>query len=235
MRSRNTLRQRVKVADSLERSYSPGLRCIHFEQPDCHRGEDDRRQRTGNTLGDIRHTDTYQKREKAYAECPPVGVKMVGVIDPFVDEVRRYVGQTETEEIVHLGGENRDGYTRCESDNNRIGDELDDRAEVEQTHNNEDDTCHNRGDSQSGKTILLDDAVDDDNKSAGGTAYLHFAAAKKRDDESGDDGRDKSFSGADSGRDTEGDGKRDSYDTDDDAGESVLGKLRACVVRERAK
>ena len=48
---------------------------------------------------------------------------------------------------------------------------------MRQTHHNQQDTRHDRCDRETGKTELLDDAVDDDDERTRRTAYLHFAAA----------------------------------------------------------
>ena len=53
---------------------------------------------------------------------------MLRVVDPFIDEVSRYVRQTQTEEIIHLRREDRYCDTRRETYDNRVGNELDHRS-----------------------------------------------------------------------------------------------------------
>ena len=125
MRSRDAVRQRVQVADRLHTRYAPGGRRVGLQKPYNESGKHDSRQTAGDTLRDLRHKDTQQQREDTDAECPPVHLKMLGVENPFIDEVRRHVRQTHAEEIIHLCGEYRQRDTGCETHDDGVGNELD--------------------------------------------------------------------------------------------------------------
>ena len=142
---------------------------------------------------------------------------MTEVDRPFGKEIGGHVGNGHPEEVFDLGGENGEGNTTGEAYDNGVGDETDDGAELECSHEDEEDACHDGGDGKPFDTELLDDAVDDDNESPCGTADLHGAAAEERDEEAGNDGSYQSFFGADAGSDAECNGERQGDNAHDDA------------------
>ena len=83
------------------------------------------------------------------------------------------IAQPETEEIVDLGREDGQRDTGSEADNDRIGDEFDDRAESEHAHQQENHTGHERRDRKPVETELGYDIIDDDDKCACRAADLH--------------------------------------------------------------
>ena len=155
---------------------------------------------------------------------------MLRVIDPFIHEVSRYIAQPETEEIVHLGREDRHGDTCSETDDDGVRHELNDRTQMRYTHHNEQNTRHDGSDHQTAQTVLLDDAVDDDDERTRRTAYLHLAAAEDRDQQTGDDRRHQAFRRTYTRRYTESDGEGDRYNTYDDTCQRILTELRTVIL-----
>ncbi len=134
------------------------------------------------------------------------------------------VGDTETEKVVHLSGENSQRNTCRKAHNDRVGNELDDVSQFEQAHNNEQYARHNHGDKQTCQTVLLNDTVDDDNECARRSANLHFAPAESRDDKARNDGGNKPLGRSYTRRDTERNRQRNSHHAHDDTGNRILQK-----------
>lgn len=141
--------------------------------------------------------------------------------------------EVEAEDVGHLRGEDGHGNTAREAHDDGIGDELDDRTQPEEPHEQEQHAAHERCHQKSRLAVLLDDAVNDDDEGAGRAANLDAAAAQQRDDKAGDDGRDDALLGRDARSDAEGDGQRQGDDADDDAGHQVAHKVGTRVVAER--
>ena len=160
---------------------------------------------------------------------------MMEIEDPFVDEVRRHIGQSETEEIIHLGREDRDCNTGSETDDNGVGHELNHRPETRKTHEDKQYTRHHGSDHQTGQTVLLDDTVDDNDEGACGTTDLHLTSTEHGDDQTGYDGCDQTFRRAYSGGYTEGDSEGYGNDADNDSGQGILTELCTRVVAQCMK
>ena len=160
---------------------------------------------------------------------------MAEIEHPFPGEIARngLAPEVEPEEVGDLRGEDRHGDTARKAHDDRIGDELDDRAQPAKPHDQQQDAAHERSDEQSRFAVLLDDAVDDDDEGARGASDLHAAAAQQRDDESSDNGGDDALFGRHARSDTEGDGQRQGDDADNDAGHQVAQEIRAGIVLQR--
>ena len=104
-------------------------------------------------------------------------MKMPAVVDPFINEVRRHIRQPQTEEIIHLGAEDRQRYTCRKTHNHRVRHELNDRSQMRHTHHNQQYTRHDGGYCQPRQTVFLNNAVDNHDERSGRSANLHFAAA----------------------------------------------------------
>ena len=130
--------------------------------------------------------------------------------------------ETESEEVVHLGGEYGERYACGESYDNGIGDEFDDGAEVEQSHHDQDESGHQCGYGKAFESELAYDAVDYDDEGACGTADLHGVAAEGRHDESAYDGCDQAYGRAYSGCYGECYGERKRHDAHNYAGHEVV-------------
>ena len=217
------------VADGVD-AFDAG---VGAEQPDGEGHRDDGRERSRDAAHQLGREDDDEDTDDAHGRVPePESAEVAEVERPFADEVSRdgFAAEVEPEEIGDLRGEDRNGDSGRESDDDRVGDELDDRAQPEGAHCDEQSARHERGDQQTRFAVLLDDAVDDDDEGARGAADLHAAAAQQRDDESGDHGRDDTLLGRDARGDAEGDGQRQGDDADDDAGHEIGGEIRARVV-----
>ena len=69
-----------------------------------------------------------------------------------------------------------------------LGNELDHAAEPRESHDQQDETGHERGGLQAGDAVLRGDAGEHGDEGAGGPRDLHARAAKHRGHEAGDDG-----------------------------------------------
>ena len=211
--------QRVEVGNGRDTLHARKA----LQQPCRQRHHHDSHQRTRDFLAHKRRSDNQRQRQDTYPKRPPVHIlPMLGIAHPLVDEVRRRVGDTQAEEVVHLRRE--DGYrdTRREADNHRIRHELDDISQLEYAHDNQQDTRHDSGYQQSCQPMLLDNAVDNHDKRTRRAPYLHLAAAECRDDETRDNRRYQALRRTHARRDTEGDCQRDSHNTDNDSCHCVL-------------
>ena len=132
-----------------------------------------------------------------------------------------------------MRGEYRERDAARETHDNRVRDELDDRAEFQRTHQQEDDARYDRGDGQPLKPEILDDAVDNHDKSARGPAYLHVAATQQGDDETADDSRYQTFFRTYARRDTESDGERQGHDAHDNTRHQVSHESFLGIVFQR--
>ena len=106
------------------------------------------------------------------------------------DEVGRHRGHRQSEEILDLRGEDGEGDTRRKSHDDRIRDVLDDGTQMEDAEHDEEHTRHQRGNGQTFKAILLDDAIYNNNECARGTTNLHLRTSKDGDDKTCHDGSD---------------------------------------------
>ena len=97
---------------------------------------------------------------------------------PFRQEFARKVAQPESEEVVDLSGQNRQGNAGGEAYDDRVGDELDDRAELEQSHHNQYQSGHECGHGQTLKAETRYDTVDNDDESACRPSDLHRIASE---------------------------------------------------------
>ena len=149
---------------------------------------------------------------------------------PFLNEVSRHIVYSHAQQVFDLGRKYGHGDTGGEAYDDRIGDILDDGAQFQHTQEDEEDTCHQRGNRQSLYAILLDDACHDDDEGTCRTAYLHLASAECGDDEACHHGGDDTFLGRYAGSDGESDSQRQRHDAHDDACHRVGGKRLAVVI-----
>ncbi len=120
------------VADS-DDSFDSG-ECA--EEPDGEGHEDNSCQGSGDSLGDHRGEDDDEEGGEGYEGCGEVDCREITDVDaPFAEEIGGdFFGDGKAEEIRDLCGEDGEGDTGRESYDNRVGDELDDCAEAEDTH-----------------------------------------------------------------------------------------------------
>ncbi len=195
--------------------------------------DDDGDQRPGDLAGQPGREGDDHDADDTDTQRPEVhGVESARVGDPFRDEVRRNLGHREAEEVFHLGGEDRHGDTAREADDDRVGDELDDRPEPQGAHQEQHHAGQDGGDGQPLDAEVLDDAVDDHDEGARGPSDLHLAAAQQGDDKSADDGGDQSFLRTHARGDTERDGEGQGDDADNDARHQVSHELFLGIVSQ---
>ena len=102
------------------------------------------------------------------------------IADPLWDESCRNLKiQRKTEKVLHLRGEDGQGNTAGESDNNRIWDELEDHTHLTYSHDHKEDTGHDCGDDESLHTILADNSGYDYDECTGWTSDKEVRSAKE--------------------------------------------------------
>ncbi len=163
------------------------------------------------------------------------GRHAVDVGNPLFDKVGGHDGHRQAEQVLDLRGEDGEGNTAGEADNDRVRNVLDDRAEMQHAEHNEEDTRHQRGDGQSLETVLLDDAIYYNNERARRSTDLNLRASENGDDETGDDGGDDALLGCHARGNTEGNGQRQGDDAHDDACQQVGRQLLAVVMLKYRK
>ena len=172
--------------------------------------------------------------DKADGQRQPVNIAQVGQVDaPFGDELRGDVLQPQPEEVVDLGGEDGQGDTGGEADDDGVWDELDDRAEPEKPHQHQYQSGHQCGQGETFKPEAGDDAVDDHDERAGGAADLHGVATEGRHHEAAEDGGHKADRGAHAAGDGKRDGEREGHDAHHHSGGEVGLELGGIVMFER--
>ena len=183
VRHRNTRRQLVQIADGLDGSHPAEL----AQEINSHCHHHDSHQRTRHLLRDLRSEDDDEQAQQTHTQRPEINMaEVLEITNPFMYEVSRHILDAQAEQIVHLRGEDRQRDTARETHDHRVRDELDDATQVEETHENQQDTRHDRGDSQTTQAILLDDAIDDHDERTRRSTDLHLRSAEKRDQETRD-------------------------------------------------
>ena len=201
------------VADGLDGGHAG----VVLEQQ-CNDGDDDDgNERTGHFLTEFRRQYDDADADQTHKRAPQVDITEITEIGtPFCKEFSRILVHCHTEEILNLCGEDGDGDTAGETHHDGVGDVLDDGAQTKHAQEDEEHTCHQRGDGQSLYAILMDDAIDDDDEGTRRTANLHLRTTEGRNDETGYDGRENTLFGRYTRSNTECDGKRQCHDTNDD-------------------
>ena len=154
---------------------------------------------------------------------------MVPIRDPLVHQLRRHRPHFQSEKIFDLTGEDDHRDSGGESGDDRIGNELDQRAHPSKPENDENKAGDDGADHQAVVSEPGDDAVDDDHERAGRPADLHTAAAEGGDQETGDDGRVEAALGRHTGGDREGERQWKRHHADHDAGDEIAQHLLARV------
>src|SRR5215813_6516279 len=112
----------------------------------------------------------------------------------FAGEIRGdRVGYLEPEVVLDLSAEDENGDAAGEADCDWIRDVFDHRAETGESHDQQDDSCHDCADEQIARAVLLADAVQDNDESAGRAANGDARTAERRNQKT------SNYGGEDSG------------------------------------
>src|SRR4051812_43774825 len=104
---------------------------------------------------------------------------------PLGNEFRWQVSNAQPEEILDLTGENDDRYPAGESDDNRVRNELDRRAQPGQAEYHQNHSSHQSGDDESVDAESLYYSVNYDDECSGRSTDLHSRATQRRNEKSG--------------------------------------------------
>ena len=141
--------------------------------------------------------------------------------NPFLNEVAWNGIHLHAQQILYLCGEDGDSDTAGETNDDGVGNVLDDSTQAQQAETDKENTRHECGDGETLYAILVDDASHDDNKSTRRTANLYFRTAKGRNGETCYDSRDNTFFWRNTTGNTEGDSQWKGNDTHDKTGHQV--------------
>ena len=106
-------------------------------------------------------------------------------------------GKGEPQQVFKLSYEQCHGNACGESGGDGVGDEADDGAQLEQTHEHEQHAGDDGGGHQPLESVGRHDAGHDGGEGGSGARYVHAASAEQRNDEAGHDGGVKALLGAD--------------------------------------
>lgn len=154
------------------------------------------------------------------------------VHSPFGYEFSGNVAQSESEEVVDLCREYGKRNAGGESDYDRVRDELDYRAEAEESECNQNYSGHQGCYGESFESESGDYVINDYNECSGWTADLDSATSCSRNYETAYYGSDESDRGADAACDAECNGERESHDAYYDACHEVIFEFGGRVISE---
>ena len=199
----------------------------------------------GNSAGDHGREDDEQQAADGHDEVPNIeGGDVLGIADPLADEIARRLQRNadgltsladrllgETEDVAHLCSEDGDGNTGCETHDDGIGDELDERTQTERTQRHKDDSGQNGGDEQTLQSVfgIVDNTIYNNDESSRGTSDLYLGTSQQRNEETSDDGCDDSLLGRYATGNTKCDGKGKRHNTYNNASHEILHEHLAAV------
>ena len=191
---------------------------------------DNGHQRTGDALGHLRPHHQNGKAHHAHQHSLPVhrgdvsrqSAQLIGGVDGGGAG-----GVRQPQQVLDLPDHDGHRNTRCEAGGDRVGNEADKRAELEQAHEHEHHPGNDGGSYQALHAVGGHDARDDGGEGGGGTGDLHAAAAQERDQEARDDSGVKALLRAYARCDGQRDGKRQRHHGHHHARDDVLWDLAA--------
>ncbi len=135
----------------------------------------------------------------------------------------------DAEKVLPLPNKNRHGDTGGEPRGDGVGDKAYQAPQLQNAHQNEDDTRHDGGDRQPAQTVLRHDPRHNGGKGGGGSRDLHPAAAEAGDQEPRHNGGVNALLRADAAGESQRDGQGQRDDSHDNARNRVLGELLAGI------
>ena len=100
--------------------------------------------------------------------------------NPFLNEVAGHSSlYLHTQQVFYLSCKDGYGDTAGETYDDRVGNVLDDGAQMQQSESDEEHTRHQRGNSQSLHTIFVDDASHNHDEGTCRAANLYFATTQR--------------------------------------------------------
>ena len=104
-------------------------------------------------------------------------MQILGVGDDLVNELGRNGIHLQSQKIFDLPRKNAYGNAEGKADGDGFGNEFDEIAEVQKSHNDHYDTGEKRCHDQTTGTVLGDDSVNDHDKGGGWSANLYAASS----------------------------------------------------------
>ena len=193
-------------------------------------------ERSGNLLeeaGEHRPQDQYQQRYYTYHQCLPVegGDVLNHAFQLFNGFYQRmFADNGQTQEILDLSHYDGQCNTCGKADGNGIRDELNQAAQTEHAHQNQQNTCHNGSQHQAFQAVCGNHARYDGSKCGGRAGNLHAAATQEGDDKACKNSGVDTHYGGHVGSDRQRDRKRKRDNGNDDTSHYVLTELGKGII-----
>ena len=186
-----------------------------------HGGQDDNQQRTNGN-----EEVPWVERSDVLGVAYPFAYEVAGSLQGNGDGLSclAHCLLCQSQHVAYLCGEDGYGNTCGETDDDGVGDELDDSPQLEQPQCNEYHACHHGGYEQALQSVCRvgDYSIDNHDECTRGATNLHLIASKGGNDETGNDGRDDALFGGNSAGYAKSDCQGQGHYADDDTGHKVL-------------
>ena len=171
-----------------------------------------------------------EKTHDSNGESPGIeGMNMFYDGADHAEKVSRHFAHGQPEKILCLLQTDHDRNAVRKTDHDRNRNELDEAADLEETHEKENDPRADRGNHEVGEAVLRDDSVNDDDEGASRATDLYTTSAEQGDEKTGNDCRIKAGFRRHSRGDAERHGQRQSHHADGEAGGNVAAKQMGVV------
>ena len=162
LRHRQSVRQFRELGSDSRKFNSGELAQKHRRQ--CSHNQSN--QRTRYLLGHLTPTETYHETDNAHQRLDPIDRSdILEIAGPLRYETGRHLKvKRETEEVLHLRGEDGQGNTACEAHHNRIWNELEYHAHLAHAHQHKEYARHDGSDNQSLHSVLAHDTGHNDDE-----------------------------------------------------------------------
>ena len=179
------------VADGVEITNGVDLHAKALHHNNAHHNGRQRIGQRPSQLGYIGPEDHHRQTDDAHDKR--LRIDGIGKMEECLQLFHRFNGRYSrrvgnAEEILELTNDNGHRNTGSKAGGNGGGNKLDQGAQTEQTHQDQENARHNGGHRQTAKAVFRHDTCHDGRKGGGGTGDLHRTAAKEGDHKTGNDG-----------------------------------------------
>ena len=185
-----------------------------------------RDERRGNALRQPWHADEQRERREADPElrkmhCGARVPQCMHALGEVVGRPRRH----KAEQVLELQHADDGPDAGGETGGDRMGNELDEPSQPEESHRDEDQSRHRARDEEAADSEARHDGREDHHERGGGPRHLEARSAEQRHDRAGDDRGVEAVLRRHSDGDGERHRKRERDDADHDTGEDVGAQL----------
>src|SRR5690606_4399084 len=170
----------------------------------------------------------YNDKQRSHTDCRCIEsgcVEVREVSNPLLNEIGRHRSHLQAEEVLDLRRKDHECNATGETHDQRIRNELDHRAKSRESHQHEQDTCHEGCNDESVNAMQLHNPIHDHNKRSGRSTNLNTTSSKRRDEKASNDGCHQSLLGRHTRCDSKCNCQRKRYNSHNDAGKQVFCEL----------